>query len=86
MELDFDVPPKTSGVEVRKRFLTCLAACLMPPEGVDENFESSMDRLRFYTEEAALFDNRAEQSPMITTGTAISGEVKARPGLVLADF
>ena len=85
LDFDFDLPPKTSDAHVRKRFLTCLAACLMPPDGVDENYESAIDRFRFYTEEAALFNERAIQSPKVASCAAFNGEVKARPGLVLLD-
>ena len=36
----------------KKRFLTCVAALLMPPEGVNENLESTLDILRFHHEQA----------------------------------
>ena len=36
------------------RFLACIFALLMPREGLDEHLESTIDRLNYYKELAAL--------------------------------
>jgi hypothetical protein len=72
-------------IDFFKRFLTCAATCLMPVEGVNENLESTLDRLQFYLEEETLLSSRRAQQTPVTTTPAISGDVSVRPGLVLID-
>jgi hypothetical protein len=72
-------------IDLLKRFLTCAATCLMPAEGVDENLESTLDRLQFYLDEEMLLSRRQTQQTTATTTSAISGDVRVRPGLVLID-
>ena len=68
----------------KKRILTCLAALIMPTEGVDENLESALDILQFYREQARYDDTPSlEAAPTQLTG--VIGEVRERPPMVLAD-
>ena len=72
-------------IDLLKRFITCAATCLMPAEGVDENLEATLDRLQFYLDEESLPSGRQARQTVVTTTPAISGDVSARPGLVLID-
>lgn len=72
-------------MDLLKRFLTCTATCLMPADGVDENLESTLDRLQFYLDEEALMSERQARQTVATITPAISGDVSVRPGLVLID-
>lgn len=69
--------------ESLKRVLTCLAAFLMPREGVDENFETTVECLRYYHEAQSLPALPPKADPPKVTGT-VSGYM-TRPDLVLAE-
>lgn len=67
-----------------KRLLTCMAALIMPAEGVDENLESTRDILQFYREQAH-YENTPSLEAVPTPLTAMVGEVKQRSPMVLVD-
>ena len=67
----------------KKRFLTCVAALLMPPEGVNENWESTLDILRFHCEQARYDIPAIAAAPSPITG--VIGEIRPRSPMVVAD-
>jgi hypothetical protein len=67
----------------KKRLVTCLAAFLMPTEGVDENLESTLEILRFYCEQAGYDALSIDSAPTPVTG--VIGEVRQRPLMALGD-
>ena len=67
----------------KKKLVTCLAAFIMPTEGVDENLESTLEILRFYCEQAGYEALSLDSPPTQVTG--VIGEVKQRPPMVLGD-
>ena len=67
----------------KKRFLTCIAALLMPPEGVNENLESTLDILRFHHEQARYDTPAIAASPSPISG--VIGEIRQRPPMVVVD-
>ena len=69
--------------ETRKRVLTCLAAFLMPREGVDENFEVTVECLRYYREAQSLPPLPPKAEPTKVTGSIT--RFVTRPDLVLAE-
>lgn len=69
--------------DTRKRVLTCLAVLLMPREGVDENFEVTVECLKYYREAQSLPPLPPKAEPTKVTGS-ISRFV-TRPDLVLAE-
>lgn len=69
--------------ETRKRVLTCLAVLLMPREGVDENFETTVECLRYYHAAQSLPALPPKAEPPKVAGT-VSGYI-TRPDLVLAE-
>ena len=67
-----------------KRILTCLATFLMPREGVDENFEDTVERLKYYIEALSLPALTPKPSPNRIIGSI--NPVQNRPDLVLSDY
>ena len=66
-----------------KRVFTCLGALLMPEAGVDENLESTVDRLQYYREQSTL--PALPENTIPNQITASLGRVKQRPELILSD-
>ena len=66
-----------------KRLLTCLATLLMPDEAVDENLESTLERLQYYLEASTLALMPVAQP--IETFPAKLGDPKPSPELIVVD-
>lgn len=66
-----------------KRTFACFAAFLMPDEGVDENLESTYDRLRYYLELSSFPALSQSVEPAKFTGS-VSG-INPRPDFVIVD-
>ena len=67
----------------QKRLAACWAALVMPTEGVDENFQSTLEILRFYCEQAE-YEALYLESPQPPVAGVI-GEVAQRQPMTLAD-
>lgn len=74
---------EANDAESRKRVLTCLAAFLMPREGVDENFAATVECLRYYCEAQSLPALPPKPDPTKVTGSI--SRFMTRPDLVLTE-
>lgn len=66
-----------------KRFFACIGALLMPPEGLDEHIESTIDKLIYYKEQAALTPPRSDVEPVRIV--ADRARVVSRPEFVVGE-
>ena len=66
-----------------KRILTCLATFRMPEEAVDENLESTIERLNYYREAKPI--PVLPKAPELGPFVAKLGEAKPRPDFIVVD-
>ena len=66
-----------------KRIAACILALKMPEAGVDENLQSTLDRLNYY-QELSSFPAIQEKAGLTKISGSLS-QIRNRPGLVLSD-
>lgn len=64
-----------------KRYIICWLALHMPDDGVEENFEDTLECLKFYLEEDRIIKSYKPVVPVITK--AVMGKIINRPGLYM---
>ena len=67
-----------------KRIAACLFALYMPEAGVEENWESTIDRFRYYREQSLFPELPQETLPSRVTGAIV--RVDQRPDFILDDL
>ena len=68
---------------IEKRFFACIGALMMPAEGLDEHLKSTLDRLMYYNEQAALPPPR--RNPESVQFMADRAQVVYRPEFVAGE-
>ena len=76
------LPETIESSSLKKRFLACLLAMYMPPEGVDENLESALECWNFYVDQPPQPALPATQPR--TEMVNIVG-VRTSPGMIFED-
>ena len=69
-----------------KRLVTCWRVFIMPPDGVDESFESAKDMLQYWREQKKIdYLYYLTPKPEPTKITAVVTKVVTRPPLYIED-